>query len=148
MSTEPGPCAPVAFADLVSAYDFVDGGGGECQAYLDPRTGRIFWVSDLVDTGEEDLPEDLETSDTYIAIPDKRDLGVGLPVVEAFVEDELPDDWNRVVEMFRRKGAYGRFKQLLDDRGALERWYAFQTAATEQALRAWCEDHDIPLTAP
>jgi hypothetical protein len=148
MSTEPGPCAPVAFDDLVSAYDFVEAGAGACQAYLDPSTGRIFWVSDLVDTAEEDIPEDLETSDAYIAIPDKRDLGVGLPVVEAFVEDELPDDWNRVMEMFRRKGAYGRFKQLLDDRGALERWYAFETAAREQALRAWCEDNDIPLKAP
>ncbi len=69
-------------------------------------------------------------------------------MVEAFVEEALPDEWNRVAEMFRRKGAYGRFKPLLQDRGALERWYAFEAAATERALKDWCELNDIPLRAP
>ncbi len=50
--------------------------------------------------------------------------------------------------MFRRKGAYGRFKPLLQDRGPLERWYAFEAAATERALKDWCELNDIPLRAP
>jgi hypothetical protein len=147
MATEPTPCAPVAFDDLQSAYDFVDMGRGESQAYLDPRTGRIFYVSDLVDTEDEDIPEDLDTSDIYIPIPDKRELGLGLVVVEAFVDSELPDDWKKVLEIFRRKGAYGRFKQLLQDRGALERWYAFEAAAAAEALRNWCEANEIPLKA-
>jgi hypothetical protein len=148
MDTEPAPCIPVAFDDLLWAYEFVDMGGGECRAYIDPRTGRIFLVSDLVDGEDEDVPKDLETSDIYIAIPDKFDLDLGRPVVNSFVDKKLPDDWDRVVEIFRRKGAYGRFKQLLADRDALERWYAFETAATEQALRDWCEANDIPLKAP
>jgi hypothetical protein len=148
MSTEPEPCAPVAFDDVLAACDFVDTSIAVNEAYLDPRTGRIFWVSDLVDTEEEDIPEDLQSSDIYIAIPGKRDLELGLPVVMAFVEEALPDDWDRVSEIFRRRGAYGRFKQLLHDRGALVHWYAFETAATETALRAWCEDNGIPLKSP
>jgi hypothetical protein len=147
MSTEPASCAPVLFEELLSAYEFVDSAGCENEAYLDPRNARIFWVSDLVDTGEEDIPEDLDTSEIYIAIPDKFELDLGRPVVDAFVEEVLPEDWDRVRDLFRGKGAYGRFKQFLHDRGALERWYAFEAAATEQALRDWCEANNIPLTS-
>jgi hypothetical protein len=41
--------------------------------------------------------------------------------------------------MFQRRGAYARFKDLLDREGLLDQWYAYETAVTERALRAWCE---------
>ncbi len=34
----------------------------------------------------------------------------------------LPDDHERVRQFFRRKGAYSRYKDLLDKRGLLEKW--------------------------
>jgi hypothetical protein len=34
---------------------------------------------------------------------------------------------------------------LLIRRKALERWYAFEAARTEQALREWCEMNEIEL---
>jgi hypothetical protein len=63
----------------------------------------------------------------------------------AFVAAELPDDYDTVAGFFRRRGAYGRFKDLLDARGKLQRWYEFENQATEDALRDWCADNGIQL---
>jgi len=65
--------------------------------------------------------------------------------VLSFVERELPDDINTVVEFFRRRGAYARFKDLLHARSLLDRWYNFESCATDQALLAWCGENGILL---
>jgi hypothetical protein len=48
--------------------------------------------------------------------------------------------------MFRRKGAYGQFKRLLESRGALERWHDYEERTVEEALQAWCRENGILLT--
>ena len=91
------------------------------------------------------LSEDLETSDRYIAVPHKNDLGLGRRLALAFVDQELSDEYDTVAGFFGRRGAYGRFKALLHARGMLERWYEFENLATEKALLAWCEENGIQL---
>ncbi len=97
------------------------------------------------DLADEDLPEDLETSDRYIAVPHKHDLNLGRNLVLVFVDQELPDDCDTVRGFFRRKGAYGRFKGLLESRDKLEAWYTFEDNATKAALLGWSEENSIQL---
>ena len=136
----------IKYSDLRDAFDFVSFGVPfESNAFLCVDTGVIYWTSD---TGEldEEVPEDLETSDRYIAIPHKNDLNLGRDLALSFAEQELPDDYDTVAGFFRSKGAYGRFKQLLESRGVLEAWYRFEDQAVEAALRQWCEVSGIPLS--
>jgi hypothetical protein len=63
----------------------------------------------------------------------------------AYGEQVLPRDFDDVSDMFDRRGAYGRFKQLLTRRRALQQWYDFEQQATERALREWCELNSIVL---
>jgi len=107
-------------------------------------TGKIYCRS--VSAGleeEEHLPEDLETSDRYIAVPHKNDLGLDPASPLAFVDQELSDEYDTVAGFFGRRGAYGRFKALLHAHGMLERWYEFENGAMEEALLAWCEENGI-----
>jgi len=83
-STEPKPCAPVAFDDLEMAYSHVEMGADEARAYLDRRTGRIYCVSPDVPAG--DAPEDLGEPGFYTAIPGKFKLDLGRAVIDDFVE--------------------------------------------------------------
>ena len=46
---------------------------------------------------------------------------------------------------FRHRGAYARFKELLLSEGCLDKWYAYEAEATEQALRDWCRANEIQL---
>jgi hypothetical protein len=65
--------------ELRTTFEFVSFGAPlEHSAYICVDTGKIYCHS--VSAGleeEEDLPEDLETSDRYIAVPHKNDLGLG-----------------------------------------------------------------------
>ncbi|MDK1492863.1 UPF0158 family protein [Sinorhizobium sp. 7-81] len=134
----------VNFSELRDAFEFVSSGGsGENTAYLCKETGKIYWEDWLDDV--EELPDDIEDSAKYIPIPDKRELDLGMPLVLSFARRQLPDDYAKVRQIFSRGGAYGRFKDLLEHRHALDRWYDFEQKATEEALRAWCDDNDIEV---
>jgi len=62
-----------------------------------------------------------------------------------FVQGQAPELMDDVEDIFRRRGAYGRFKDLLDDIDLLEQWYAYEEQATRTALRAWCDENDVGL---
>jgi hypothetical protein len=106
------------------------------------NTGTIYWVSET-NPLEEDVPGDLETSDRYIEIPHKNDLDLGKQLVLRFTADQLPGHYSTVEEMFRHRGAYQRFKDLLASQGYLEKWYAFEAESTAQALLEWCAENGI-----
>jgi Uncharacterised protein family (UPF0158) len=134
--------------DLRDAFDFVSAGEVfDHSAYISLDTGKIYWRSTDADLQEGDLPDDLDDPDQYLAVPSQRELGLGRRLALAFVADELPDDYDTVAEFFRRRGAYGRFKRLLDTRRKLERWYEFENRATDETLAAWCAEHGIEPVA-
>ena len=135
----------VKYSDLAEAVEFVSGGFlTEHRAYVSKETGGIYWVSEP-DPVEEDLPDDLEESEAYIAVPHKNDLDLGRDLALRFTERELPDAHDTVRDFFGRRGAYRRFKHLLEEKGRLETWYAFEAQETQQALKDWCEANQIEL---
>jgi hypothetical protein len=134
--------------ELRDAFDFVSAGEAfDHRAYISLDTGKIYWMSTDADLPEGGLPEDLDDSGQYMVVPSHRELGLGRRLALAFVMDELPDDYDTVAGFFWRRGAYGRFKGLLDTRGKLERWYEFENKATDEALAAWCAEHGIEPAA-
>ena len=114
---------------------------GENQAHLDRRSGKIYWHTEFGENDEE-LPDDID-DEKYISIPDKRELDLGKPLVLDFAREFLPDDYDEVCQIFSRRGAYRRYKELLVRRDALERWYDFSNKSEETALRKWCAENGI-----
>ncbi|SOE87845.1 hypothetical protein SAMN05446935_8509 [Burkholderia sp. YR290] len=104
-----------------------------------------YWTSDFNDAFDEEIPDDLETSDRYLAIPHKNELDLGRSLVLHFVAHELPACYDQVEGFFQRQGAYARFKDLLARKGVLERWYAFEADAVEGALSRWCAENGIEI---
>lgn len=137
----------IKYDDLFLAFDFVSSAApSEHQAYVSLDSGAIFWVSEGDPIDEEDLPDDLDTSDRYIAVPHKYDLDLGNNLARRFVEEQLPHRYATVEGFFHRRGAYQRFKDLLAAEGCLEKWYAFEAESTERVLRDWCEANGLSLT--
>lgn len=142
--TSPPPRAKIRFRELLEAFEFVGFGTEfEHSAYIDRDSGAIFCVSSEIEL--EGVPDDLETSDRYVAVPHKNDLNLGRDLALSFIDEAISREYDTVAGFFRKKGAYGRFKDLLDARNLLERWYAFETQETEKALRAWCQANDITI---
>jgi len=135
----------VKFDDLSLAFDFVGSAPpSENNAYISIDTGQIYWTSE-VNPLDEEVPGDLETADRYLALPHKTELDLGKGLALRFAASELPHCYDQIVSYFRRKGAYARFKDLLESEGALERWYQYEAEATDKALRDWCVESDIHL---
>jgi hypothetical protein len=134
----------VNYDELEEAFMFVNSGELiEHGAYISLDTGKIYYVSE--DCPDDDAPDDIEESDRYVAVPGKFDLELGQELVFGFVEQEMPDFYEEVHDIFHRKGAYRRFKDFLEQKGLLEKWYKFEADATEKALREWCAENGIEV---
>jgi hypothetical protein len=77
--------------DLSDAFEFVSAGDGIdiVEAYISLDTGKIYWVSDAVPE-EEEIPEDLQTSDRYIEVPERRQFDLGSRLVFRFATSLHP----------------------------------------------------------
>ncbi len=59
----------------------------------------------------DELPDDIEDDEKYVAIPDKRELGLGKPMVLDFAREFLPNDFDEVERyIFSKGGAYRKFR--------------------------------------
>jgi hypothetical protein len=89
------------------AFELVSSGAPlEHNAHICLDTGRIYWDSASAGLDEDDLPDDIETSDRYILVPHKTDLGLGRRLALSFTDREMPDSYNIVMGFFRCRGAY------------------------------------------
>jgi hypothetical protein len=143
----------ISESEFLLAFNFVSfDAPGTNQAWLCPHTGRIRLVSayddsiDEEDIMEEDFEEKADKED-WVELPHKVDLDLGKNLVFRFVAQYLPSDDERVRDFFRRRGAYARYKDLLELRGALAKWHQFEEAETRRVLLDWCERNGIRLRA-
>ncbi len=133
------------FTDIQNAFLFVGSAGyGMHSAVLHKDTGQIYYRSEMADL-DEIIDVDLDW-DNCIEIPHKNDLGLGHELVYKFVEKHLPNDYHRVRQIFRKRGAYSRFKSLLESKGLLQSWFDFESQREEQELRQWCRENEINLS--
>lgn len=137
---------PIKLSELIEASEFVSVSDlDEHQAYICKRTGRIISVSEGMDLEEEvEFPDDPDL-DAYHMVPHRRDLDLGRRVALSFVAEELPAALDKARNIFSRKGAYRRFRQLLQATGTLDKWYAFEERATVAALEQWCDEVGVTL---
>lgn len=132
----------LALNDLLDALLWVD--AEENAAYIDRKTGKIYFISPDFES-EEAVPDDVETSDAYLAVPNKHTLDLGRALFFSFVEQELPEKINVMADIFRRKRAYRHAKDWLASEDKLDQWYAFEQQETQRALQTWCEEEGIQL---
>jgi hypothetical protein len=139
--------ACVNFEELLQAFDWVSAAGPfENAAYVSRESGKIYWMREEGSLDEEELPADLEDGALYVPVPHKTDLDVGRSLALRFVEECVPAAYDRASLYFRKSGAYGRFKLMLEELGYLEAWYAYEKGAMESALREWATENDIQVS--
>ena len=131
----------VSLDQLQNAMEWVSSDFLDNEAYICRQTGKIYWVAGdpgMIDE-EEEVPEDIHDADKYIAVPDKRDLDLGKQLAFDFTSQYLAERYDDVRDIFRAKGAYRRFKDILERKGLLEEWYRYSDERAAKALAEWCE---------
>lgn len=85
----------VTYEEISSAFEFVASGAPmEHSAYISLDTGTIYWASELASLDEE-LPDDLDTSDRYLVVPHKTELGLGKNLALRFAPKSSPTPMHR-----------------------------------------------------
>jgi hypothetical protein len=137
----------VSISDMEIAVDFVSMRPMfENEAYYDKETGKILYYSpELEDEEQDELPEDVAENERYVPIPHQNELDLGKRLALDFACQHLPEDLERVDSIFRRRGAYQRFKRLLADRRLLEKWHEYQDRVRRETLKAWCRENGIEI---
>ncbi len=133
----------IEYRKIEEAYEFVS--AGELFAHsalLDTQTGEVLLQTE---SGElDEFPADID-QDRYRPLPTRSELQLGRRLVLAFVAAHLPDALDEVRDMFGRKGAYSRFKELLALHNMFDLWYEYEGRETERVLREWCAGAGITL---
>jgi len=134
----------ISFDDIENAFLFVSmDQQGMHNAYLNKETGQIFYTSEMGDSDE--LPEDFDDPEKYIAIPHKNDLELGKALVVEFASKYLPKEMDKVYSIFRSKGAYSRYKDFVQRKGLLDEWYKYENERQKAALKEWCMENNIEI---
>lgn len=134
----------ISFDDIENAFFFVSMDQQYMHnAYLCKETGEILYASEMGDSDE--LPEDIDDPEKYIAIPHKNELDLGKALVLEFTSTYLPEELDKIHAIFRRKGAYSRYKDLLESKGVLENWYKFEDERRVVKLKEWCLENGIEI---
>ncbi|NOZ86086.1 MAG: hypothetical protein GXP49_07450 [Deltaproteobacteria bacterium] len=134
----------ISFSDIEDAFFFVSMDEVFVHnAYICKETGEIFYTFEMDDSDE--LPEDIDDPEKYIAIPQEKELNLGKALVIEFTSKYLSEELDKVYSIFRHKGAYSRYKDLLERKGALKDWYRFEKEQRELALKKWCSENDIEI---
>jgi hypothetical protein len=135
----------IKFSDVQDAFFFVSSAPyGMHSVFLRKDTNQLLYRSEMGDIDE--IGHEDPDWDTHIEIPHKNDLDLGQRLVFKFIESHLPHEYHCVRQIFRRRGAYARFKGFLESKGLLESWYEFESQSEEEALRKWCKENAIELS--
>ncbi|MEI6891046.1 MAG: hypothetical protein V5783_02640 [Pontiella sp.] len=137
----------IEFRDIEDAYMMANTGGyGACTSLVDKVSGQFYYQPE--NSEDAIIPADVMDSATVVALPDKKDFDLGSPLVFRFVRERFPDGYDKVSEIFTRRGAYGRYKKWLKAHDLLVQWDDYSSKAEESALREWCAKNGIELETP
>lgn len=149
----------------VKLRDIVDGldvSHDEMESYLDRQTGKVIQITqEEMTAAEDDQPLDkypdwehesieiareiaADTQGRFVPLPTQFDIHE-YSIMEDFcfsVEDEETSD--RLVRAIKGQGAFRRFKDLADELGISEQWYAYRNNAFKKIAKEWCEANEVP----
>ena len=135
--------AVVSYAELELAFAICDQSQiVESVGFVCTKTGVVH-----IDGDEEGtLPADLYENSQYVRISNKQELDLGISLAFNFVLENDPEIYDQVRSIFRSRGAYHRFKELLASRQKLFEWHDFETNAVKNELTKWCDIHGIEVS--
>ncbi|MBW3112577.1 UPF0158 family protein [Bacillus sp. MCCB 382] len=85
----------------------------------------------------------LEHPSLYLDLPDRDEVNE-YPMMENFcISLEEGPDKERLISAIQGRGAFRRFKDLVDQLGKRNEWFAFRKQCYREEAKDWCEFHGV-----
>jgi general stress protein 26 len=105
----------------------------------------MIWDGMVDGDDDDDLLEEIEENLDYIAMPTKYDIHE-YEIMRSFTyaqkEGKFQDQLFRAIG---GKGAFRRFREVVEDFDKLDEWYGYKEASYEQIGREWANRHNIEV---
>jgi hypothetical protein len=152
-------------AVLDDLIDALDEQSDSLFAFLDRHTGEVFLISEESLALTEADPETIamlpdwqkeealrailiETTDRYLALPDRFDVNEWNIMNEFCHEIKRDQVRAALLNAIQGNHAFRRFKDQLANHNLWEDWNRFRRQAFGEIIRDWSEENGITLTAP
>ena len=113
--------------------------------FLDLETGESVFLADELITGldNEGLEDEIEESpERYLRLPTKFEIHE-YHIMEEFIWTLKGEKADKLERAIRGRGAFRRFKDMVDRMGILQRWYDFQSEYYRKLAAQWCQEHGL-----
>ena len=113
--------------------------------FLDLETGDSVFLADELITGldneglEDEIEENLER---YLRLPTKFEIRE-YHIMEEFIWTLKGERADKLDCAIRGRGAFRRFKDLVDRMGISQQWYDFQAEYYRKLAIEWCQEHGL-----
>lgn len=147
----------VKIEDIIDAVDF---DSEISQSFLNRKTKQVcMFAYDEIQAAEnsEDLSDSaewyieavarakhyLENQEDYLPLPEKYDFNE-YRVIEKFISTVVvPKQVEMLSHSIRGKGAFRRFRTVLERLGLVEEWYKFKEQKLREFVEFWCQENTI-----
>ena len=113
--------------------------------FLDLETGESVFLADELVTGldneglEDEIEENLER---YLRLPTKFEIHE-YHIMEEFIWTLKVDSADKLEHAIQGRGAFRRFKDMVDRMGISQQWYDFQAEYYRKLAIEWCQEHGL-----
>ena len=130
----------VKLSEIIDAIDFTD---DSTSYYLDMKTGEIVMINDMImDRSEcEALSDQLDEHGCY-ELPDQHEID-DYGTMERFIATLTSQAAGRLSRAISGRGAFRRFKDMVQEMGIEDQWYAFEEDAHRKLAIRWCEEYGL-----
>lgn len=125
--------------------------GDMTAAYINCKTGELITLpsedadAGLIDDESMEEAREIQSDEAWIELPDQYEINE-YAMMERFCMGL--DDQRSQAELLRAirgKGAFRRFKDLVDELGMRDDWFAFKSSSLKEVARDFLELHRIPF---
>jgi hypothetical protein len=130
----------VKLSDIIDAMDVTD---SYTENFLDAQTGKIEFINDMV-MGQEEKEEIYDRLDEhgFYRLPTSFDIR-DYDIMEDFIAGMPEGVQGRMYDAIQGRGAFRRFKDMINAMGIEKSWYDFHDDVYRQKAAQWCEENDI-----
>ena len=130
----------VKLSDIIDVMDVTD---SYTENFLDAQTGKIEFINDMV-MGQEEKEEIYDRLDEhgFYRLPTSFDIR-DYDIMEDFIAGMPEGVQGRMYDAIQGRGAFHRFKDMINAMGIEKSWYDFHDDVYRQKAAQWCEENEI-----
>ncbi len=147
----------VKIDDIIDAVEF---DSDMTESYLNTKTEQVCTYTyeelqaaeeneDLSDSAEwyveavSRAKQYLENQDDYLPLPEKYDFNE-YRIIEKFISNvAVPKQSEILSQAIHGKGAFRRFKEMLEKLELVDQWYKFREQKLREFVELWCKENKI-----